>query len=198
LPPVVPANALTEEEIPMRKIVASLFVSLDGVIEAPERWHFPYHDEEMEAAIDAGIDSADSFLLGRRTYEEFAAFWPAQPAEGGDIAEVMNTRPKYVVSRTLDEVTWQNSTLLGPDFAGEVARLKEEPGKDISVIGSATLVRSLLREGLLDELRLTIHPLVVGRGKRLFEDGDGEVLELAGSETFRSGVLYLTYRPAEA
>jgi dihydrofolate reductase len=107
--------------------------------------------------------------------------------------------PKYVASTTLNEVTWQNSTLLEDDVAGEVERLKRQPGKDIVVSGSATLVRSLLREGVLDELRLMIHPVVVGSGGRLFEDADVQApLELVGSETFSTGVLNLTYRPAKS
>jgi len=166
----------------MRKVVASLFLSLDGVMEAPETWHFPYFNDEMGAAIGDAMASSGAFLLGRRTYEEWAAFWPAQRADQNPMAEAINSMPKYVVSRALDEVGWQNSTLLNGDLAEEVARLKQEPGKDISISGSATLVRSLLREGLLDELRLMVHPVVVGRGRRLFEDGSGETpLELVDS-----------------
>jgi dihydrofolate reductase len=181
----------------MRKVVASLFLSLDGVMESPESWHFPYFNDEMGAAIAEAMSSSDAFLLGRRTYEEFAAFWPEQSPEEDPIAETMNTTPKFVASTTLKEVSWQNSTLLGEDVAGEIAKLKQQPGKDISITGSATLVRSLLRDGLIDELRLMIHPIVVGSGKRLFENGSPTTpLELVGSETFSTGVLNLTYRPA--
>jgi dihydrofolate reductase len=113
------------------------------------------------------------------------------------MAETLNSTPKFVASTTLKEVSWQNSTLLGEDVAGEIAKLKQQPGKDISITGSATLVRSLLRDGLIDELRLMIHPIVVGSGKRLFENGSPTTpLELVGSETFSTGVLNLTYRPA--
>jgi dihydrofolate reductase len=181
----------------MRKVVASLFLSLDGVMEAPETWHFPYFDDEMGAVIGEAIASADAFLLGRRTYEEWAAYWPAQSSDESPIAGTINGRPKYVVSTTLAEAEWENSTLLRGDLAEEIAKLKREPGKDIAVSGSATLVRSLLRDGLLDELRLMIHPVVVGRGRRLFENGIGEMpLELVASQTFSTGVLDLTYRPA--
>jgi dihydrofolate reductase len=181
----------------MRKVVASLFVSLDGVMEAPERWHFPYFNEEMAAAIGDAMSSADAFLLGRRTYEEWAAFWPAQPPDGNPMAEVINNMPKFVASTTLDEVSWRNSTLLGADVAEEVSKLKQQPGKDLSISGSATLVRSLLRDGVLDELRLMIHPVVLGSGRRLFENGTAQApLELVHSQTFSTGVLNLTYRLA--
>jgi dihydrofolate reductase len=115
------------------------------------------------------------------------------------MAAAINGLPKYVASTTLDEVTWQNSTLLGDDVGGEVAKLKKQPGKDLSISGSATLVRSLLRESLLDELRLMVHPVVLGSGGRLFENGTGQTsLELVESKTFSTGVLDLTYRPVVA
>jgi dihydrofolate reductase len=182
----------------MSKVVASLFLSLDGVMEKPQEWNGPYFNEEMGAVIGEALASTGAFLLGRRTYEEWAAFWPHQSADELPMAETINSLPKYVASTTLDEVTWQNSILLGGgDVAGEVAKLKQQPGRDIAVNGSATLVRSLLREGLLDELRLMVHPVVLGSGRRLFEDGTDKVpLELVASETFRTGVLNLTYRPA--
>jgi dihydrofolate reductase len=114
------------------------------------------------------------------------------------MAAAINGMPKFVASTTLDEVTWQNSTLLGADVAGEVEKLKRQPGQDLSVTGSATLVRSLLRDGVLDELRLMIHPVVVGNGRRLFEDGENQSpLELVESETFNTGVLSLAYRPTQ-
>jgi dihydrofolate reductase len=181
----------------MRKVVASQFLSLDGVMEAPETWHFPYFNDEMGAVIGEAISETDAFLLGRRTYEEFAAFWPNQSADGDPIAAAMNGLPKYVASRTLKEVSWQNSTLLSNDVVGEISKLKQRRGKDISITGSATLIRSLLAEGVIDELRLMIHPVVVGSGRRLFENGtDQTPLELVESKTFSTGVLNLTYRPA--
>jgi dihydrofolate reductase len=185
------------KENPMRNVVAGLFVSLDGVIEAPETWHFPYFDESMGAAIGEAIASTDAFLLGRRTYEEWAAYWPTQSSEDNPLAGAINGLPKYVVSRTLADVTWESSTLLKGDLAAEISRLKQQPGKDISVSGSATLVRSLLAEGLLDELRLMIHPIVVGAGRRLFENRTGQTpLEVVASETFPTGVVNVAYRPA--
>jgi dihydrofolate reductase len=181
----------------MRKLVASQFLSLDGVMEAPETWHFPYFNDEMGAVIGEAISETDAFLMGRRTYEEFAAFWPGQPVDEDPIAAAMNGLPKYVASTTLKQVSWQNSTLLGGDVVGEVRKLKEQSGKDISITGSATLIRSLLAEGVIDELRLMIHPVVVGSGRRLFENGTRQTpLELVESKTFSTGVLNLTYRPA--
>jgi dihydrofolate reductase len=181
----------------MRKVIASLFLSLDGVMEAPEKWHFPYFNDEMGAAIGEAMSSAGAFLLGRRTYEQWASYWPSQSPDEIPMAAAINAMPKFVASRTLDEVNWQKSTLLNGDVPAEVSKLKRQPGKDVSISGSATLVRSLLREGLLDELRLMIHPVVLGQGRRLFEEGNGETpLELVSSETFRTGVLNLTYQPA--
>jgi dihydrofolate reductase len=191
---------MESEEVPMRKVVASEIVSLDGVVESPDKWHFPYFNDQMGDAIGAAMAASDAMLLGRVTYEEFAAFWPAQSSDDDqEITDYMNNTPKFVVSKTLEEpLEWNNSTLIKEDVAEEITKLKGQPGKDISISGSPTLVRSLLEEGLLDELRLMVHPIVVGNGKRLFEDGgDQKALELVDSETFSTGVLYLTYQPAE-
>lgn len=183
----------------MRKLSASFFISLDGVVEAPQTWHFPYFNDELGAVVGEAIAASDAFLLGRRTYEEWAAFWPTEAAADSPMAGVMNETPKYVVSTTLDEVEWQNSTLLEGDLAEAVSDLKAKPGKNIGMSGSATLVRSLLELGLVDELRLLVHPLVVGSGAKLFENGTAPVpLELVDSRTFSTGVLDLTYRPVAA
>ena len=181
----------------MRKIVAGLFISLDGVIERPDQWHFPYFDEEMGEAIGSQMAASDAMLLGRVTYEEFAAYWPNQSSEV-EMADEMNNTPKLVVSTTLDSVDdWQNSTLIKGNVAEELTRLKQQPGKNIGITGSGTLVRSLLRDGLLDELNLLLHPIVVGKGKRLFENGSAQTpLKLVQSQTFSTGVLSLTYQPA--
>jgi dihydrofolate reductase len=181
----------------MRKIVAGLFISLDGVVEAPDQWHFPYWSDEMGEAVGSQMAAADTMLLGRVTYQEFAAYWPHQGSEV-EGADYMNTTPKLVVSTTLDRLEWQNSTLIRGNVVEELTRLKQQPGKDISITGSATLVRSLLRDDLLDELRLLVHPIVVGHGKRLFEhEGNQKALQLVESKTFSTGVLYLTYQPAQ-
>ena len=167
----------------MRKVIASEFVSLDGVMEAPDRWQFPYFNDEMGEAVGAEMAQADAMLLGRVTYQEFASYWPTSTDE--PFASHLNNTPKFVVSRTLEE-----------NVAEEISGLKWRPGKDISILGSATLVRSLLRDDLLDELRLMVHPIVLGSGKRLLEDGgDRKALNLVDSKTFGTGVLYLIYQP---
>jgi len=179
----------------MRKIVAGLFISLDGVVESPDKWHFSYFNDEMGAAVGEHMAAGDTMLLGRRTYEEFASYWPHQNADNPNVAQMNNT-PKLVVSRTLETAEWQNTTLIKDDLAGELTRLKAQPGKNINITGSGTLVRSLLRDGLLDELFLLVHPLVVGPGKKLFEGDEQIPLTLAHSQTFSTGVLALTYTPA--
>jgi len=182
----------------MRKVVAAEFLSLDGVMESPDKWHFPYFNEEMGQAVGEGFAAADAMLMGRVNYEEWAAYWPGQDPEENPMAAQMNSMKKYVVSTTLeDPLGWQNSTLIGDNVADEIANLKQGEGGDIVVSGSGALVRSLLQYGLLDELKLMIHPVVVGGGKRLFgEGGERKELELVDSKTFATGVVYLTYRPA--
>ena len=184
----------------MRKVVASELVSLDGVMESPEEWAFSYSNAEMAEANEAGMAAADAMLFGRVTYQEFAAFWPYQNSAEQPFTNYLNNTPKFVVSTTLKEpLEWQNSTLIKGDVAEEIARLKRQPGKDIGIVGSGVLVRSLLKDGLLDELTLMVHPVVLGSGKRLFEEGgDQRTLELVDSKTFGTGVLYLTYQPAQS
>jgi dihydrofolate reductase len=183
----------------MRKLIASFFISLDGVVEAPQNWHFPYFNDEMGAVVGEAVAASDTFLLGRRTYEEWSAFWPHQDAAVNPMARAMNETPKVVVSTTLDRVDWQNSTLLEGDLAEAITALKAQPGKNIGMSGSATLARSLLEKELVDELRLLVHPLVVGSGSKLFENGTPAVsLELVDSNTFSTGVVDLTYRPVAA
>lgn len=183
----------------MRKIFAGLFISLDGVVEAPETWHFPYFTDEMGEVVGAQMQRSGTMLLGRRTYEGFVEFWPNQDPETEPAAAHMNETPKIVVSNTLTSADWQNTTLVGGDVPAELARLKERPGQDIGITGSVTLVRSLLEHGLLDELSLLVHPIVVGKGMRLFEGESAQVpLRLLSSRTFDNGVLYLTYAPAAA
>ncbi|WP_031160242.1 dihydrofolate reductase family protein [Streptosporangium roseum] len=178
----------------MRKIIAGLFMSLDGVVEAPEKWHFPYLNEEMGAAVGSMQAQADTLLLGRVTYESFASVWPHQT---GEMADRLNGIRKLVVSTTLEKAEWANSTVLGGDVVEELTRLKRQPGKDISVSGSITLTRALLHAGLIDDLHLLVHPIVLGAGRRLFEDGtEQRNLALVGSATFGTGVVHLTYQPA--
>lgn len=184
----------------MRKLVSGLFISLDGVTESPDKWQFDHFDAEMAEAMASHIAAEDAILLGRVTYQEWAPYWPTSTDE--PYAGHINTTPKYVVSTTLDEVqwgSWDNATLIRSNLAGEITRLKQQPGKNIGVSGSPTLVRSLLQEDLLDELTLMIHPVVVGSGKRLFQDGAGlKRLKLVDSQTTSTGVAILTYQPAQA
>ncbi|MBA3952223.1 MAG: dihydrofolate reductase family protein [Rubrobacter sp.] len=181
----------------MRKVTAGLFMSLDGVVESPEKWQFPYFNDEMGEAVGAAMAAADAMLLGRVTYQEFASYWPGVSSEEQPFAGYMNDTPKYVVSASLEEVEWSNSTLIKGNLAEEITRLKQQPGRNIGITGSATLVRSLLQEDLLDELMLMVHPVVVGSGRRLFmEGGDPRELNLVDSKTFGTGVVSLTYQPA--
>jgi dihydrofolate reductase len=180
----------------MRKIVAALFLSLDGVAESPDRWQFEHFDDEMMAAMQAQLAEQDAVLLGRVTYQEWADYWPTSTDE--PFASYINATPKYVVSTTLDRVEWKNATLIKGDLAEELATLKQQPGKNIGVAGSPTLVQSLLQVDLLDELKLMVHPVVAGSGRRLFKDGaDLKRLKLVDSKTTGTGVAILTYRPAQ-
>jgi dihydrofolate reductase len=180
----------------MRKIVAGLFISLDGVVEAPETWHFPYFNDEMGAVVGSLSETSDAMLLGRKTYQMFAGYWPNVSAEE-EMAAQMNDTQKLVVSSTLDKVDeWQNSTLLTGDPIEALTALKKEPGKNLNTVGSVSLVRSLLRAKVLDELHLLVHPIAVGHGMRLFDEGETQPLELVSSTTFATGVLHTIYRPA--
>ncbi len=185
----------------MRKIIAGVFISLDGVVEAPETWHFPYFNDEMGEAVGATFNDADTMLFGRTTYEGFAGAWPEREAAGGEdavFAKLLGDMRKIVVSHHELELSWRNSEQLQGDFVEAVTALKNEPGDSaISLSGSVSVVRQLLAAGLLDELHLLVHPIAVGRGLRLFGEADAAIpLELVSSETFATGVLNLVYRPA--
>ena len=178
----------------MRKIVVSEYLSLDGVMEEPS-WTAPYWNDEIAKFKSEENLASDTLLLGRITYEGFAVAWPKMEDDEG--AFRMNSLPKYVVSTTLKKVGWNNSTLIKGNVVEEVARLKQAPGPDgsIEIFGSATLVRSLLQAGLVDECRLFVHPIVLGSGKRLFGAGDNMPLKLIEAKTFSSGVVLLRYQP---
>ena len=195
----------------MRRVMVNEFISLDGVAQAPGGeeedtsggfahggWHMRYMEDEtaMKRVLE-GILVAGGFLLGRRTYEIFAAYWPNASEEEQVIAEPLNTKPKYVASRTLTELQWQNSTALQGELADAVAALKQEDGGDLHVIGSTELVQVLIQHGLVDELRLMIDPVVLGGGKRIWrDDGVLRPLRLVDSETTPSGAIFATYAPA--
>jgi dihydrofolate reductase len=179
----------------MGRIVSNFFMSLDGVVERPDHWHFPYFNDEMGAAIGKGMETNAAFLMGRVLYEEWAGFWPSSEDE---IAEFFNSHPKYVVSNSLESASWNNTTIVSGDVPERLRELKEATDGDLVVSGSPTLVRSLLADGLLDELRVLLHPIVVGHGARLFEGTTAHGLELVDHEVFTTGVLNLAYKPATA
>ena len=183
----------------MRKIKSNFFISLDGVVESPDKWHFPFFDDEMGAAVGGGFATADAMLMGRVLYDEWAAYWPQHAEE--PFGDVLNSLKKYVVSNSLQAAAWNNSEILsGDDASQKLSEIKSGEGGDIAMSGSATTVRWLLREDLLDELNLLVHPLVVGDGlARLFPPDEPSVrLELLSAETFNSGVLNLSYARAKA
>lgn len=185
------------------------FLSLDGVMQAPGAadedteggfqhggWQRPYFDEVLGATAAEGMAETDAYLFGRKTYEKMAAYWPTAP-EDDPYGRHMNSTPKYVASRTLHDVEWQNSTLIEGDVAEEVARMKEEPGKNIAVLGSGDLVQTLLDRNLVDEFFLAVYPIVLGSGKRLFrEAAQVRKLSLVDSKPTSTGGVILTYRPA--
>ncbi len=186
----------------MRKITAGLFISLDGVVEAPDQWHFPYFNEEMGAAVDATLGAADTVLFGRVTYDSFAGAWPERELAGEEdagLAKKLGDVRKIVASNQKLEFTWRNSEQLEGDLVEAVTALKNEPGGNIGMSGSISVVRQLLAAGLLDELHLLLHPIAVRKGMRLFDEGETAIpLSLISSETFKTGVLNLVYGPAES
>jgi len=192
------------------KLTITTFLSLDGVMQAPggpdeDRsggfehggWVFPYADEDMGEAVGGWFAEADAFLLGRKTYEIFAAHWPRVTDDADPVAGRLNRLPKYVASRTLDGVVWSNSTVLQGDVAEAVAKLKGEPGNELQVHGSGNLAQTLIEHGLIDEYRLFSYPVVIGSGKRLFADGAvPAALKLVDSKTTGSGIVINAYQPA--
>ena len=176
----------------MSKVVVTEFLSLDGVMENPA-WTFPYWNEEIAKFKYEELFASGAHLLGRTTYAGFAAAWPSRSDEQG-FAERMNALPKYVVSTTLETGDWNPTTVIRANLAEAVNQLRSAPGQDILVAGSATLVQALIAQNLVDELHLLVYPLVVGSGKRLFQEGTSMKLKLAESRTFSSGVILLRYQ----
>lgn len=192
----------------MRMLRVIEFLSLDGVMQSPGAadedteggfqhggWQRPYFDDVLGATAAEGMAETDAYLFGRKTYEKMAAYWPTAP-DDDQYGRHMNSTPKYVASRTLQDVEWQNSTLITGDVSEEVARLKQQPGKNIAVLGSADLVQTLLEHDLVDEFFLAVYPLVLGSGKRLFREYDqARKLRLVDSKPTTTGGVILTYRP---
>ena len=186
----------------MRKITAGLFIALDGVVEAPDQWHFPYFNDEMGAAVDASLGTADTVLFGRKTYDSFAGAWPEREAAGGEdapFAKALGDARKIVASHQKLDFTWRNSEQLEGDLVEAVTALKNEPGGNIGMSGSVSVVRQLLAARLLDELHLLVHPIAVRKGMRLFDEAESPIpLRLISSQPFATGVMHLVYAPAES
>ena len=192
----------------MRSVVVVEYVSLDGVIQAPGHpgedpegwfehggWTGPFMDDHRRYMREA-FRAAGAVVLGRVTYQIFAAYWPTVTDEEDEIARALNSLPKYVASATLNEAEWDGTTVIKSDVAEEVARLKEQPGRDILVVGSSGLAQTLMHHDLVDEYQLWLHPVVLGSGKRLFREGaPTTTLRLADSKTASSGLVILTYEP---
>lgn len=180
----------------MRKVALTEFLSLDGVMEAPDQWHFPFFGDDAGQYKHDELFATDALLLGRITYEGFAAAWPSMTDEDG-FADRFNSIPKYVVSTTLKDPEWNNSHVVGENVVDEINKLKHEPGLDVVIHGSGKLANSLMEANVIDEYRLMIHPIVVGKGQRLFPDGVvAPALKLVDSQVFSKGVVVLTYAPA--
>jgi dihydrofolate reductase len=178
----------------MSKLVITMFLSLDGVMEEPT-WTMPYWNDQIAAFKLNELRATDAHLLGRITYQGFAAAWPSRTDEQG-FAERMNGLPKYVVSTTLQNAEWNNSTIIHDHIPEEVAALKEQHNSDILVAGSGQLVKALMRHNLVDEFRLLVYPVVLGKGKRLFQEGSMAKLNLIENRAIGSGVVLLRYEPA--
>ncbi|WP_416151918.1 dihydrofolate reductase family protein [Salipaludibacillus sp. HK11] len=177
----------------MRKIIVSEFLTLDGIMESPDKWSFDFSGEEQERFKFKELAESDALLLGRNTYEGFAEAWPSITDESG-YADMMNNYPKYVVTSTLKETKWNNTTLIKDNIFDEITKLKQQPGKDILIFGSAELVYALTEQNLIDEYKLMIFPTTFGNGKRIFKEGcPRKALKLVKTDTFNSGVVVLSY-----
>jgi dihydrofolate reductase len=192
------------------RLTIHTFLTLDGVMQGPGGpeedtdggfehggWSFPYGDEDFGAAVTGWFGAAEAFLLGRRTYDLFAGYWPQVTDPDNPVASKLNALPKYVASSTMQSASWHNTSVLGPDIAAEVAKLKEQPGGELQVHGSGALAQTLIEHDLIDEYRLLIYPVHIGSGKRLFRDATrASALRLTGSRSTSTGVIIATYEPA--
>ncbi|QLQ34953.1 dihydrofolate reductase family protein [Micromonospora robiginosa] len=187
----------------MAKVISTLFISADGVAEIDPDWHFPYFDDNMGRAVTEDYDAADVLLIGRETYDSFAGAWPDREAAGGEdapFAKQLGDMRKVVASRRSPEFTWRNSELIQGDLVDAVAALRADPGvKGILIPGSISVVQQLLAAGLVDELRLLVHPVAARKGRKLFDEGDAPYhLRVAATEAYPTGVIRVIYTPAEA
>ena len=179
------------------RLVATEYLSLDGVFEEPGHWSGPFFKEDAGQFKWRELQASDALLLGRRTYEGFAAAWPAMTGTG-EFGEKMNSMPKFVISSTLDSVEWTGSRLVKGVVAEEVGKLKQAPGNDLLLSGSGQLFQSLMDANLIDLYRFMVHPIVLGEGKRLFSDRtDQRTLRLTSTETFSTGIVILEFEPAD-
>ena len=180
----------------MRKIVSNFFISLDGVVEAPHEWHFPYFDDAMGQVVGDGMASQTTFLMGRTLYDQWSQYWTTEGADDPFAGHINKIDKLVLTHRPVEGELWNNTSVLGDDAAERLRALKREGGGDIGMSGCATTVRWLLANELLDELHLLVHPIAVGKGQRLFEETGTVPLKLLSSNTLPSGVLHLTYAPA--
>ena len=178
-----------------RKVIVSEFATLDGVVDSPERWRFNYQDPELMQHSVTELNALGALLMGKVTYEGFAAFWPGKTHNEFGIADKLNGTPKFVVSNTLKKAEWNNTTILSGDVIEKIRNLKAQPGGDIGLSGSIGLVQSLAATDLIDEYRLLTFPIVLGGGRRLFKDGPSIPLQLTEAKAFGSGVVFTRYRP---
>ncbi len=174
------------------RIVVSEFITLDGVMEAPQNWSFDFQTDDTAKFKHDEIFASDALLIGEVTYQEFAKSWPART---GDFADRMNSVPKYVVSTNLKELTWNNAHLIGQNVVDEIAKLKAQPGQDLLVAGSGMLVQTLMENGFVDEYRFLVHPIVLGTGKHFFKEGEQAKLKLIEAKSYDSGMVLLRYQP---
>ena len=180
----------------MRRLIVSENITLDGVVGSPDKWFAPYQSDDIAEFMKGQMATSDALLLGRATYQEFAAYWPFQTNDDSGVADYINKVAKFVVSSTLDKADWHNTTILSGNTAEEITNLKRQNGKNIVVTGSAELAQSLMQHNLIDEYRLFLTPVVVGRGKRLFPDSiDAQTLEHVETKIFNSGVVMIRYQP---
>ncbi|WDZ86564.1 dihydrofolate reductase family protein [Micromonospora cathayae] len=187
----------------MAKVISTLFISADGVVEVDPEWHFPYFDDNMGRAVDEDYDSADVLLVGRETYDSLASAWPDREHEDGDeapFAKRLGDLRKVVVSHQPQKFSWRNSEQLKDDLVEGVTALKADPGvRGVLISGSISVVQQLLAAQLLDELRLLVHPVAARKGRKLFEDGDTPVhMKVVSTQTFPTGVIRVVYAPTDA